>query len=486
VGLFSIFKKQITNIFISDNENKKLDTGSGCVDYVLSRSLYSSIPTQDASYSQYSLGNYSIKTYIDTLSSHISTPIISTKDAEFTPYVNSFIARNKSTFLNIAKQSMIDGVSYVWLRLEKSKDKPSLPQLRLLPRENVLYMQKNKDGSIQELVLQWEEQWKTFHLPENDFDNEAEEKVEKAIIRVTLKAYSETWQVIGDALPPGYSVRKEEWKHPLAYVPIFPVYNNKLAFLDDGIPEVAPLLPFIRKYNSIFEQIDAHLNRILSPKLKLKLKSASSFLKNSLGIREGDYKAIEKGEYKPDVTQFKVAILSDKDEDASYIFQENNIQSAIAVLNLIHWIIVELTMPEYLYGTALNTTNASVREQSPVWVKKIEDRRCEFSAFYYWILQTLHTYSLAINGRDVYKDFSIETSSVDWEELQAKDDVAMMSALKTFTDAINSLLENAIISPESAFNALKNYLTIPNEWNEEHDKAIAHIKEMMELEAKAF
>ena len=492
MGLLSLFKKQITNIFINGNDSKKLDVGSGKVDYTLSRSLYASIPTQDASYSDYALGNYSIKTYIDTLSSHIATPRIASADSNFASYANSFIERNKKDIVDIAKTAMIDGVCYVWLRLEKNVagyTKQAVPTIKLIPRENIIHIVKDATGRILELVIEWEEKW--THLATDKIENEIEQK--KSRIRLTLKGQGELWEVLGDEMPPGYKKRREELPSAVAtslgsdapfslYVPVYAVYNNKLNFLDDGIPEVAPLLPFIRKYNSILEQIDNHLHRILEPKLKLKLNSATSFLKNSLGLREGDYKAIERGEYKPDVTQFKVAILNGKDEDASFIQQENNVQSAISVLNLIHWIIVELTMPEYLYGTALNTTNASVKEQSPVWVKKIEDRRDELNSFYYWFLQVLHDYSIITHGRDLYSDFSIETVAVEWEELQAKDDVAFMGALKTFTDAVNNLLDNGIISPETAFNTLKSYLSNPKEWNEEREEAIAHIKAKAEWE----
>lgn len=478
--MFSFFKKQITNIFITGNDGKKLDVGSGKVDYVLSRSLYASIPTQDASYSDYTMGNYSIKTYIDTLSSHIATPNIMSADNEFTISINSFIERNKSEFISIAKQAMIDGVSYVWLRLEKSNSGHSEPKLKFIPRENILHISKDIDGSINELVMQWEERWQDAKSALSADKQNSEEK--KATIRVTLQPFSERWQVIGEHMPPNYKTADTTWSIPVPYIPVYPVYNNKLSFLSDGIPEVAPLLPFIKKYNTIFEEIDTHLQRILEPKLKLKLKSASSFLKNSLGIKEGDYRAIERGEYKPDVRQFKVAILSDKDEEASFIQQENNVASALSVLNLLHWIIVELTMPEYLYGTALNTTNASVKEQSPVWIKKIEDRRCELSSFYYWLCQVFYDYSIVSNGRDIYKDFSIEKTSVEWDEIQAKDDVALMNALKTFTDAVNNLLDNGIISPETAFNTLKNYLSNPKEWNEEREASIAHIREKAEWE----
>jgi len=480
MDILGFFKRKITNIFISGNDKKKLDVGDGRVDYVLSRSLYASIPTQDTSYQEYALGNYSIKTYIDTLASHISTPIIASKNAEFSSYANSFISRNKSDFLNIAKNAMIDGVCYVWLRLEKDGAGRAKPRLKLIPTEHVKHITREQDGSIKEFVMQWEEKWKDIDELDNEDANDVKEN--KAKIRVTLTKGCEVWQVIGDKLPPGYRNSLVKVVSYAPEVPIYIIYNNKLVFLNEGIPEVAPLLPFIKKYNSIFEQIDAHLHRILEPKLKLKLKSATSFLKSSLGIREGDYKAIEKGEYKPDVTQFKVAILSDKDEDASFIQQENNVMSAISVLNLLHWIIVELTMPEYLYGTALNTTNASVREQSPVWMKKIEDRRCELSSFYYWLCSLLYDYSIKINGRDLYNDFSIDGVSVEWEELQAKDDVALMNAIKTFSDAVNNLLDNGIISPETAFNTIKNYISIPKDWETEREEAIAHIMAKAEWE----
>ena len=481
MGLLSFFKKTVTNIFISENDNKKLDVASGKVDYILSRALYASIPTQDSSYLDYALGNYSIKTYIDTLSSHISIPFITCKNASFANDINSFIERNKSIFLNITKQAMIDGLCYVWVRLEKTESGKPSPTLKIIPRENVKSVCRAKTGRIEKLVIMWDERWQQ-DIEEGGESVKDRVGWEKATIKVVLKPFHEEWEVIGDKLPPTYKQRKEVFNTGIEYISVYEIFNNKLTFLDDGVPEVAPLLPFIKKYNKFFEKIDVHLCRILEPKLKLKLKSATSFLKNSLGIREQDFSRIEKGEYKPDVTQIKVAILSDKDEDASFIQQENNVNSALAVLNLIHWIIVELTMPEYLYGTALNTTNASVKEQSPVWLKKIEDRRCEYSTFYYWLSQVFVDYAIVSRGWEVYKDFSINDVSVEWEEMQAKDDLALMNAVKTFTDATIQLMDNGIISPETAFNTLKNFISIPNEWNVEREKAIEHIREKAEWE----
>ena len=471
------FKKKSVNIFIEGApDSKKLSIGSGNVDYILSRSLYASIPTSDVSYADYELGNYSIKTYIDTFSSFISTPKIVSSNDELSLSINNFIKRNKAVLLKIYRQAMIDGLCYIWVRLEKNTMGFNKPVIKIISREHLKKGEsiKRRDGSFEAVTFEFEERWV--------IDGKDAEEEKSSTVKVTLKAFSETWEVLGE-LPPGYQKKKEEWNTGLSFIPIFAFYNNKLEFLSDGLPEVTSLLPFIRKYNIIFQKLDRHLNNILDPKLKLHLKSAQAFLKNTMGIREGDYKAIERGDYKPDITQFKVAILQDKEEDATFLTQENNVQSAINVLSLLHWIIIELTMPEYLYGTALNTTNASVKEQSPVWLKKIEDRRSEYSNFYYWLSEVFLAYSNIINGRDMFIEHIGEESwEVAWEEVEAQDDIAIMTALKAFTDSIISLMDEGIIGAETAFNTLKNFITIPNDFDAEHKLAIAHIKEKMELE----
>lgn len=486
MAFFSFFKKTISNIFINADEKKYIETAGGEVDYILSRSLYASIPTNDASYYEYSLGNYCIKTYIDTLSSFISIPYIKGSDEDFTSDFNAFLRRNQSELIKIYRSSMIDGLIYVWAHLEREEGGKLLIKIKSVPRENVKLTEciKSRNGFFEKVVIEKKESWKEEKTRgEGDGERSGEIVEKKCIIKITITPNIEVKEIIG-ALPPGHKERREVSNTGLFFVPIFVFYNNKLSFFPDGLPECTSLLPFIKKYNETFNKLNTHLKNILDPKLKLKLKSASNFLKSSLGIREKDYKAIESGEYKPDVTQFKVAILQDEKEDVEFINQRDNIKSALDVLNLIHWIIVELTMPEYLYGTALNTTNASVKEQSPVWTRKIEDRRAEYSHFYYWLINCFFHYSKAINGRLIYnEDPNIANDiSIEWEEIEAKDDVALMNALQSLTESIIKALDATLISPETAFNTLKNFVSIPNSWKEEHEKAINYAKEKIALE----
>ena len=121
MGIFSFFKKHepTPNIFIDVGEHTSLATKSGEIDYTLSRSLYASVPTEQSDFYEYALGNYATKTYIDTLSSFIGTPLITSSDDLFNIDANNFISNNKSALIKIYRQAMIDGVVYVWCRIEK-------------------------------------------------------------------------------------------------------------------------------------------------------------------------------------------------------------------------------------------------------------------------------------------------------------------------------------------------------------------------------
>lgn len=497
MGIFSLFKKQNTsaNIFIEKTEAKKLETKSGEIDYILSRSLYASIPTKEGEFYDYALGNYATKAYIDTLSSFIGVPRLIGGEQSFNVEANRFIEKNHSTLIKIYRQAMIDGLVYVWIRLEKDVKGVLQPVIKIMPRETFVKTEsiKRTSGIYDKVVFESVETWKekknnadlfsaTQKESIDDNINEEEELIEKkARIRITLTPYTEQLNIIGD-LPPQYKEKKRSINTGVNFVPVFAFCNNPISFISEGLPEITNVLPFIKKYNATFKLVEKHLNQVLDPKIKLHLRSAKAFLQNNLGIRERDYDAIEKGELKPDVTQFKAAILTGDNEDVSFVTQDNNIKSAIEVLNLIHWIIVEMTMPEYLYGTALNTTNASVREQSPVWIKKIEDKRGEYSQFYSWLSDVFSFYLSIL--KNTLPTFDDEGISIEWEELEAQDDVALMNALQKATDSILKALDASLISPETAFNALKQFITIPEEYEAEHKKAIEYIREKNQLEAE--
>ena len=471
--LIDFFKAKTIGIFVDNAVNGNGAFDNLKTDYVLSRALYASAPADNSGYLQYALGNYCTKTYIDTFSSFIGTPTVSAESGRFTADVTHFFTRNKTKLLKIYRQTMIDGKLYIWLRLEKDiNGKPKLT-IKQIPFEQVKEEDciKNADDTYTKFVIETTEKWKQG---KDD---------KKATIRIELEAGKETITVEG-YLPPYYRSKKEQNSTALNFVPVFCLYNNKLTFMKDGTPEIAAAVPFIRRYDATLRKLGKHIEGILDPKMKVKVKQIDKFLQGSFGLTPEAYSKLLAGGSSVDITQFKAAMMTGETDTLDFITQPNNAESALSLLKLLHWVIVELTMPEYLYGTSLNSTNASVSEQSPVWAKKVEGRRGEYNEFYYWLSDVFYAAKTALAGRDIYAaDGGVEAVTVRWAELTAKDDVQVMNALSTFITAMDKAMELALIAPQTAFNTLKTFISIPNDYKTEREAAGAWLKVKLQVEA---
>jgi len=474
--LFDFLKRNTIGLFIETKRDGRGAFDNIKTDYVLSRSLYSSAPADSgvySNYANYSLGNYSTKTYIDTFSWFIGLPEITAESDTFTADIQKYLTKNKNKLLAIYRQTMIDGKHFVWLRAEKNIKGKSIMQIKQIPLENVIEDDCIKDslGNYTKFVIETVEKWKDKNIDK------------KATIKIELTAGKELITINGD-LPPQYNSKHIENTNSLNFVPVYCLYNNKQTFLKDGIPEIAAAVPFILRYDATLRKLGKHIDEILDPKIQARVKNVSDFLKYSFGFTAEDLENINSGKQSIDITQFKAAILSGENDSVNFIQQPNNAESAISLLKLLHWIIIELTMPEYLYGTAMNSTNASVQEQSPVWAKKVEGRQGEYNDFYIWLSDVFYLFQNAINGRDIYStDGGADDISIRWAELTVKDDVQVMNALSTFINAMDKAMIMGLVSPQSAFNTLKTFVSIPNDYEIEKEAAAKWIKLKINLEA---
>lgn len=478
MGLFDFFKNRtaFSGLFIEKNDrDEKASFDNLASDYILSRSLYSSAPAENSRYYNFSLGNYCTKLYIDTFCWFIGLPDVTADSELFTKVVNNFLQKNKTILFNIYRQTMIDGKHFVWFRIEKTAFGKTELRIKQVPLELVVENEsiQDLDGGYKRLVIEKKEKWQDKN------------KDKKCTIKITLEAWREVITIDGD-LPPQYESKHIEYRTPFSFVPVYCLYNNKQTFLKDGIPEIAPAVPFIRRYDATLRKIGKHIDDVLEPRIQIKVKNTQSFIKQSFGFDDASIARIAEGKQSVDPTDFKVALIDSDDGNGSveYISQNNNTESAIALLKLLHWIIVELTMPEYLYGTALNGNYASVSEQSPVWAKKVDGRQGEYSEFYYWLVEVFKIAKVAIADRDEFvADGGTDNIMIDWQELTAKDDVAVMNALSTFVNAMDKALQLGLISPKTAFNTLKNFITIPADFETETKDNQAWQKLKMNIDA---
>ena len=256
---FFMRSRSISGLFLDSGITKRDAAeafSSVKTDYVLSRSLYSSAPSHQSGYLDYALGNYCTKLYIDTFCWFIGLPDIQAESDTFSKAIQAFLTKNKTLLFNIYKQTMIDGKHYVWIRLEQTATGKSEIRIKQIPLELVIEDDCIKDfsGGYTRFVTETTEKWK-----ERGVDR-------KAVIRITLEAGRETIDIDGD-LPAGYQQKQTVNRTAFPFVPVFCLYNNKQTFLKDGIPEIAPAVPFIRRYDATLRKLGRHIDNILEPRL---------------------------------------------------------------------------------------------------------------------------------------------------------------------------------------------------------------------------
>lgn len=431
------------------------------VDYELSRSLYTTVPREGHEDETYQLGNFCTTAYIDTFGWYIGLPVLKAENVQFSDAYMNWQRRNRSALDQFIKQTLIDARAYAWLRNEKHGD--TVKQvIHLIPRECVdkTHTVKNTEGKYEKFV---------FVLTERG-QNGSEVKT-----TWTLEKGKESFKVDGE-VPSGIET-SGEYKTRLDFIPVFEQFNKKQSYMSDGIPEIAAAVPFIRLYDATMRKLGRHVDDGLVPRMVFKIKEMREFLKLSFGATD---QMIDSGGVRFSAEQLQNVFLSDPTDRAEYLQKEDRSQSAQKLLETLFYIICEVTMPEYLYGSAMNSTNASVSEQSPVWAKKVSGKQGEFESFFYWLADTYSKLLTTAAGRLALGEPGVV--EIVWPEISVKDDVALMNALSSLVSALDVLLKDGVIGVKTAFEAVKEYISVSGDYDAEQDAVKAYQRFKLELE----
>lgn len=452
--LSSFFKPQKGNpIFVTQEAAKDAFTDIKA-DFNLSRALYTSIPHKDQVHNV-QLGNFCTKTYINTFSWYIGIPSVASSDDDFSAAINGWFKRNRSLLLRMIQQALVDGKHYIWLRTEHRGS-----ELKIIPyqvsRELVDWDHTVRDpfGGFKVFV---------FTIDHSDYKT-------TWTIEPGKESFSRTGQ-----LPEGVEESGENSSTQNELL-VFELHNNKQAYLSEGLPEIAPVVPFIQRYDSILRKLGKHVDDGLVPRMFFRVKNMLDFLIRSFSLKKDDILA---GRINVPAESFQNFYVEEPTDEVRYLQKDDRSASALKVLELLYYIIIEMTMPEYLYGASLNSTNASVSEQSPVWTKKVEGKQGEFDEFFYWLSEKFLLLMNGMSGRAKYKPQDIE---IKWPEVAAKDDVAMMTAFSSLMTAIQSALDLGLIGPDTAFNAMKQYIPVSGDYETEQAKVLIFQKKRLEVE----
>jgi hypothetical protein len=136
--------------------------------------------------------------------------------------------------------------------------------------------------------------------------------------------------------------------------------------------------------------------------------------------------------------------------------------------------------PEFVFGVHTPSSLSSVKEQMPVFAKVIDRKRDNFADAW----KRLARIVLAMTAQAEGKQFATYATTLEWEEIAAKDDKEVAETIKAIVEAINTAVEGKILSVEAATAFLKKYIPTmrdydPNEYPDrtERQRIIDNAKE---------
>jgi hypothetical protein len=410
------------------------------VDYKYARSLYGN-SASDTATPTLPFGSWCVKPFIDTYNSYVGIPEAKIDNEVAAKALADFRRNNASAITDTKRAAMNDGKTFIRLSFEET---PFGNQLiaRAIPRDMVKNIVPDANGDILEIKLEYELTWKTSD--ETDKQCTVTEIITKDSIKTTYRGAIPEWVEGADV-----NGTVEE-TNEFGVIPIIRFFNGKEPWMSDGRAEITAVVPFIEAYNEIVFALLTSVKNNATPKPVFHVSNILDFIKYTFRIAP---EKLQTGEAKLDLSQVGAIFTTDKDDKASYLQANSIAADMVKTLELLYYCIIDLTMPEYLYGTNMATSNASVKEQSPVWARKVTGKRDEWDSAF----RKLYYTALAMLGQAKSMNLSGGLELV-WPEATEKDENAFVTRLSTMATALTALIDRKVISPDSAFEAVKEYL----------------------------
>lgn len=443
VGEMSRLRSKVFGIrmFGSYSGTYKLDTST--VDYKMARELYNN--TDD----NYKLGAWAAKPVINTCVGFMGVPSFRVEDEEAQEVLNAFHSENVSAFQQTHRDTLRDGDCWVWLTREEDEENkvlyPETDGFRLvyniIPPEMIDHSQTRRNpitGKIEEYVFRGEHTW----IDENGMSH-------RCVIVERIDKHRRKREIIGDR-PPG--VEPMEQENMWGFIPIVQFSNEKDVSAANGRSDLEAIEPFMKAYHDVMLQSIKGSKLHSTPKLGLYLKDVGSFLRNNFGIVDPAKFAQEGGKIKIDD---KEVLLFEGDDKGEFIEVRSSTGDAQVLLKFLFFCIVDASeTPEFAFGVHTPSSQASVKEQMPVLVRRVMRKREHFTSSW----ERLARMVLAMHSISTGKKFKTHAVKLLWDEIDPRDDESVARALLNFVQALAVAVDHQLISQESAVNFLAGYV----------------------------
>lgn len=189
------------------------------------------------------------------------------------------------------------------------------------------------------------------------------------------------------------------------------------------------------------------------PKAKFSLKDVRKFLENNFSqdeIKAGKLKFADK----------EIFLLQEGD-DASFITADSGLEGITTLLKFLYFCIVDVSeTPEFAFGTAVQSSKASVSEQMVPLARKIRRKRGMFEEPYGELAGMYLAMWAKVENR------TLDTYQVDvgWDELSPKNDKETADTIKTLVEGLVAGIEANVVSVDAAAEFLREFIPSMLPW----------------------
>jgi len=222
-----------------------------------------------------------------------------------------------------------------------------------------------------------------------------------------------------------------------------------------GVSELEAIEPFMKVYHDTMLFAVQGAKLFARPKVKFSLNSIQKFLEDNFDSNE-----LKSGKLR---FQDKEIFLLQEGEDVSFITADSGLSAITTLLEFIYYCIVDVSeTPEFAFGTAVQSSKASVSEQMIPLARKIRRKRTMFEEYYQELIFTFLAMYSKINN--IKLDTQIR---IDWDEISPKNDLEIATTINNLVAGLVNGVNAGIISVRSASEFLKEYIPSMVNWTEE-------------------
>ena len=418
-----IFKtKNTTRVIIQQTQDTPTEdrTGDRQVNVRLTRQLYNN------SNNLYALSAHLVKPIINSNVSFIYRPTITSTNR----LTNTLLSELSIPFYEVHRMAERDGDCFVWPQYNVET---GLIDFVILSPNTLYKILRDRNQRIIGYIFR----------KDRIYYNEQGNKISD-MLTITVTATEIRHQYTGD-------IQAEEvFTNIMGIIPIFQMSNNRESFENHGHSEIENVEPQLKFYHDQTFEAGAAQKQDGHPKMAINTKDPRSWVDNNYG--EGMFDALRRGEAKLSLEN-KDLFINGEGEDVKYVVASRTTGDYAVVSKRTFTNIVEGSeTPEIVFGANMGTSLASVKEQRPVWIKKIEMKQEMYSEVWRHILD----YTLLLLGTVNFRRVSLDYQMV-WPKPDFKSDQEKAEILDTLADVITKLKEANQISDREAFDTLKQY-----------------------------